>query len=231
MRRWTRCLSAPSDTGAILSGLTRVASPLVCRRRGCDRSTTSSGAEGSGAEASDRTGRPAETPEASLRGAVSPAASFAPLLQTIRSKPTWARTAGSLSLGTRGRQELRGHQHRPTNAREDAEAAPCGCLFPWLCSLRRASGGDRTIVAAGKAASQSRPRVRRREQVRTVHDMLTALGMDAFAERAQIELVATGEKVPKRTVKPPTISPRRSGRSLGSRPMACPIRRSVRGCS
>jgi hypothetical protein len=45
--------------------LGRHSSLLLRRRRGCDRSTTASGAEGSGAEVSDRTGRPAETSEAS----------------------------------------------------------------------------------------------------------------------------------------------------------------------
>ena len=36
-----------------------------------------------------------------------------------------------------------------------------------------------------------------RGQLRTAHDMLDAIGMKAFAER---ELIATGEKVPKRSV-------------------------------
>jgi DNA-binding CsgD family transcriptional regulator len=37
-----------------------------------------------------------------------------------------------------------------------------------------------------------------REQLRTAHHMLAAIGMEAFAERARRELVATGEKVRKR---------------------------------
>ena len=37
-----------------------------------------------------------------------------------------------------------------------------------------------------------------REQLRTAHDMLAAIGMEAFAERARRELVATGETVRKR---------------------------------
>ena len=37
-------------------------------------------------------------------------------------------------------------------------------------------------------------RVDAREQLRTAHDMLAGIGMDAFAERARRELVATGEK-------------------------------------
>ena len=43
-------------------------------------------------------------------------------------------------------------------------------------------------------------RVEAREQLRIAHDALTAMGMDAFAERARRELAATGETVRKRTV-------------------------------
>jgi DNA-binding CsgD family transcriptional regulator len=43
-------------------------------------------------------------------------------------------------------------------------------------------------------------RVDAREQLRTAHEMLAAIGMEAFAERARRELLATGEKVRKRTV-------------------------------
>ena len=39
-----------------------------------------------------------------------------------------------------------------------------------------------------------------REQLRTAHDMLTAMGIDGFAQRARQELMATGETVRKRTV-------------------------------
>jgi DNA-binding CsgD family transcriptional regulator/tetratricopeptide (TPR) repeat protein len=42
-------------------------------------------------------------------------------------------------------------------------------------------------------------RVDARDQLRTAHEMLTAIGMEAFAERARRELVATGEKVRKRS--------------------------------
>jgi ATP/maltotriose-dependent transcriptional regulator MalT len=41
-------------------------------------------------------------------------------------------------------------------------------------------------------------RVDAREQLRTAHDMLEAIGMEAFAERARRELLATGEKARKR---------------------------------
>ena len=39
-----------------------------------------------------------------------------------------------------------------------------------------------------------------RAQLRTAHDQFTSMGMEAFAERARNELLATGEKVRKRTV-------------------------------
>ena len=42
-------------------------------------------------------------------------------------------------------------------------------------------------------------RVDAREQLRTAHDMLDAIGVQAFAERARRELIATGEKVRKRS--------------------------------
>ena len=42
-------------------------------------------------------------------------------------------------------------------------------------------------------------RVDAREQLRTAHELCTAIGMEAFAERARHELVTTGEKVRKRS--------------------------------
>ncbi|HET7247754.1 MAG TPA: AAA family ATPase [Streptosporangiaceae bacterium] len=43
-------------------------------------------------------------------------------------------------------------------------------------------------------------RVAAREELRTAYDMLAAIGMEAFAERARRELSATGQKVRKRSV-------------------------------
>jgi DNA-binding CsgD family transcriptional regulator len=39
-----------------------------------------------------------------------------------------------------------------------------------------------------------------REQLRTAYDMLASMGIDAFAERARVELLATGERARKRNV-------------------------------
>lgn len=43
-------------------------------------------------------------------------------------------------------------------------------------------------------------RVSARDQLRTAHEMLTTIGMDAFVERARRELLATGERARSRTV-------------------------------
>jgi DNA-binding CsgD family transcriptional regulator len=43
-------------------------------------------------------------------------------------------------------------------------------------------------------------RVDARDQLRTAHEMFLAIGMEAFAERARRELLATGERVRKRSV-------------------------------
>ena len=69
----------------------------------------------------------------------------------------------------------------------------------------------------------------RAQQLRTAHEMLAAIGLDGFAERARRELVATGGKVRKRTVERATSSLPRSSRSPASRATACRTRRSAPG--
>ena len=57
----------------------------------------------------------------------------------------------------------------------------------------------RSHLLYGEWLRRERRRVDAREQLRTAHEMLTAMGIDAFAERARRELMATGETVRKRT--------------------------------
>ncbi|HEY3713471.1 MAG TPA: AAA family ATPase [Jatrophihabitantaceae bacterium] len=52
----------------------------------------------------------------------------------------------------------------------------------------------------GEWLRRERRRVDAREQLRTAHDLFTSMGVEAFAERARRELLATGETVRKRTV-------------------------------
>ena len=57
----------------------------------------------------------------------------------------------------------------------------------------------RAHLLYGEWLRRQRRRGEAREQLRTAHDMLEAMGMEAFAERARRELRATGETARKRT--------------------------------
>ncbi len=56
------------------------------------------------------------------------------------------------------------------------------------------------MLVYGEWLRRENRRVDAREQLRAAHEMLTDVGMEAFAERARRELLATGETVRKRTV-------------------------------
>jgi DNA-binding CsgD family transcriptional regulator len=58
----------------------------------------------------------------------------------------------------------------------------------------------RTHLLYGEWLRRQRRRVDARAQLRTAHDLFVTIGMEAFAERAKGELLATGETVRKRTV-------------------------------
>jgi hypothetical protein len=55
----------------------------------------------------------------------------------------------------------------------------------------------RAHLLYGEWLRRENRRVDAREQLRAAHEMLAAIGMEAFAERARQELQATGEKVRK----------------------------------
>ena len=57
----------------------------------------------------------------------------------------------------------------------------------------------RSHLVYGEWLRRGRRRVEAREQLRTAHEMLSEMGVEAFAERARRELAATGETVRKRT--------------------------------
>ena len=69
-----------------------------------------------------------------------------------------------------------------------------------LARTRRRPELARAHLLYGEWLRRENRRVDAREQLRTAHEMLITIGMEAFAERARKELQATGEKVRKRTV-------------------------------
>jgi DNA-binding CsgD family transcriptional regulator len=69
-----------------------------------------------------------------------------------------------------------------------------------LARTRRRPELARAHLLYGEWLRRENRRVDAREQLRTAHEMLVAIGMEAFAERARKELLATGEKVRKRTL-------------------------------
>jgi DNA-binding CsgD family transcriptional regulator len=69
-----------------------------------------------------------------------------------------------------------------------------------LLRTRGSEAVARAHLLYGEWLRRERRRVDAREQLRVARSMLVDMGMDAFAERARIELLATGEKVRKRTV-------------------------------
>jgi DNA-binding NarL/FixJ family response regulator len=69
-----------------------------------------------------------------------------------------------------------------------------------LARTRRRPDVARAHLLYGEWLRRENRRVDAREQLHTAHDTLVAIGMEAFAERARGELLATGEKVRKRTV-------------------------------
>ena len=60
----------------------------------------------------------------------------------------------------------------------------------------------RAHLLFGEWLRRERRRLDARDQLRTAHEMFIGMGVEAFAERAERELLATGERARKRTVEP-----------------------------
>ena len=95
-----------------------------------------------------------------------------------------------LGILARSRALLSEGQAGESNYREAIERLSRSRLRPELA---------RAHLHYGEWLRREHRRVDAREELRKAHAMLTAIGMDAFAERARQELVATGEHVRKRS--------------------------------
>jgi len=65
----------------------------------------------------------------------------------------------------------------------------------------------RAYLVHGEWLRRQQRRRDARQQLRTAHDMLTAMGAGAFAERARVELLATGERARQRTAPADELTP------------------------
>jgi DNA-binding CsgD family transcriptional regulator/tetratricopeptide (TPR) repeat protein len=70
----------------------------------------------------------------------------------------------------------------------------------WLGRTRIRADLARAHLLYGEWLRRERRRLDARRQLRTAHDLFCDFGMEAFAERARVELEATGEHARKRTV-------------------------------
>ena len=73
-----------------------------------------------------------------------------------------------------------------------------------LKQCRAAPQLARAHLVYGEWLRRQRRRRDARDQLRTAHEMFTAMGAEAFAERARIELLATGERARQRTAQTET---------------------------
>jgi ATP/maltotriose-dependent transcriptional regulator MalT len=99
-------------------------------------------------------------------------------------------TDWSLGIAARSRAAERGRDRR----------APVSRAIKRLGRTRLRPELARAYLLYGEWLRREGRRTDARTQLRTAHDLLAAIGMEAFAERARIELRATGKRVRKRTV-------------------------------
>ena len=114
----------------------------------------------------------------------------APALERLSETTRACGTDWALGLEARSRALLSDGTAAETLYRQAIEA---------LERTRVRSGLARTRLLYGEWLRRERRRLDAREQLRSAHELFSEFGMDAFAERARIELRATGERARKRT--------------------------------
>jgi DNA-binding CsgD family transcriptional regulator len=112
-------------------------------------------------------------------------------LQRLSEQTSVCRTDWALGVEARSRALLSDGEEAEVLYRQAIE---------YFGRTRVRAGLARTHLLYGEWLRRERRRIDAREQLRTAHTMLEAMGMEAFAERARRELSATGETARKRSV-------------------------------
>jgi DNA-binding CsgD family transcriptional regulator len=165
-----------SATALLFNGLARYDDALTAAQQVGDSPLDSSAGLLELIEAAMRSGKPQLAAEALERLSETTGISGSDWALGIR-----ARARALLSEGQSAEDLYREAIERLSRSRAGAYLARAHLLFgEWLRHERR--------------------RVEAREQLRTAHEMFTAMGLEAFAQRAERELLATGERARKRAV-------------------------------
>jgi DNA-binding CsgD family transcriptional regulator len=163
----------------LFNGLGRYAEALVAAQRASDDTPElfiSSWALAELIEAASRTGAPGDAASA---------------LERLTEHTAVAGTDWGLGIAARSRALLTHGDGAESLYREAIERLGRTRLAPELA---------RAHLLYGEWLRRERRRLDAREELRTAHELFTDLGVEAFAERARLELQATGERARKRTV-------------------------------
>jgi hypothetical protein len=161
-----------------------------------------------------------ELVEAAVRGGMTETAAGAYRRLTAMTEP--AGTDWALGLAARSRALLSDGDEAEGSYREAIDR---------LGRTRLRVELARAHLLYGEWLRRDNRRADARAQLRTAYEMLDAMGLAAFAERARRELAATGETVRKRTVETTTTLTAQEAHIARLAWTAAPTRRSAPGCS